>query len=93
MKLILASASPRRAEILTAAGIRFEIHPAQIDESPVSGESHKQMVERLAQWKAETVARELPREENAIVLGADTVVVLDGQALGKPGRRKRGSIS
>ncbi len=84
MKLILASASPRRAEILTAAGIRFEIHSARIDESPVPGKTPKHMVERLANAKAEYVARELPHERDAVILGADTVVVLDGQILGKP---------
>jgi septum formation protein len=84
MKLILASASPRRAEILTKAGIQFEIYPAQIDESAVPGETPEQLVERLATAKADSARRELRHEKEAIVLGADTVVVLDGQVLGKP---------
>jgi septum formation protein len=84
MRLVLASASPRRAEILAAAGIQFEICPAQVDESPVSGEAPKQLVERLAKAKAESVARELANEKDVIILGADTTVVLDGQILGKP---------
>jgi septum formation protein len=84
MKLILASASPRRAEILAAAGIQFAVHPAHVDESPVSGETPTQMVERLARVKAELVAQTLAHEKNAIILGADTTVVLDGQILAKP---------
>ncbi len=84
MKLVLASASPRRAEILTAAGIRFEIHPALVDESPIPGETPKQLAERLAHAKAEAVAREFSRDKDVIVLGADTVVALDDVSLGKP---------
>jgi septum formation protein len=84
IKLILASASPRRAEVLTAAGIRFEIHPAHVDESPVPGETPIQLAERLAIAKAEAVAREFSNDKDVIVLGADTVVVLDAENLGKP---------
>jgi septum formation protein len=84
MKLILASASPRRAEILAAAGIRFEIQPAEVDESPVSGESPIQLAERLASAKAEAVAPIFVHDKDAFILGADTVVSLDADSLGKP---------
>jgi septum formation protein len=84
MKLILGSASPRRAEILTAAGIRFKIHPAQTDESAVAGETPQQLAERLASAKAECVARDFSHDKDAFILGADTVVALDGESLGKP---------
>ncbi len=85
IKLILASASPRRAEILAAAGIPFKIRAAQIDESSLAlGDAPEQMVERLARAKAEDVAREIGSSEPLIILGADTVVVLDDEFLGKP---------
>lgn len=84
MKLILASASPRRAEILAAAGISFEIRATNIDEARRPGESPEIMAERLASAKAEAVALKLDASETAIVLGADTVVVADAQVLGKP---------
>jgi septum formation protein len=84
MKLILASASPRRAEILAAAGIQFEVHPAYVDESSLSGETPTQMVQRLARVKAEFIPRQHAHEKVAVILGADTTVVLDGQILGKP---------
>jgi septum formation protein len=79
--LVLASASPRRQELLRNAGIPFEVQPADIPEDPLPGEPAKACAERLARGKALTVARRRPDE---IVLGADTVVVVDGQLLGKP---------
>jgi len=86
MRLILASASARRAEILRAAGIPFETMPTDIDESRRPGESVEDMVLRLAETKARTcAARSNTLSEPAIVIGADTVVDLDGEALGKPG--------
>jgi septum formation protein len=85
MKLILASASPRRAEILSAAGIPFEVRASTIDESRLRGESADEMVERLARAKAEAVAREVLPYDSIIILGADTVVVADDEILGKPG--------
>jgi septum formation protein len=86
MKLILASASARRAEILRAAQIPFETMPTDIDESRCPGESVEAMVLRLAEAKARTgAARSDARSEPAVVIGADTVVDLDGEALGKPG--------
>ncbi|HXQ97266.1 MAG TPA: Maf family protein, partial [Candidatus Limnocylindrales bacterium] len=84
MRLILASASPRRAEILAAAGIPFETRTTNIDEERRPGESPEIMAERLAGAKAEAVALKLDVSETAIVLGADTVVVADAQVLGKP---------
>jgi septum formation protein len=79
--LILASASPRRAQLLKAAGIRFETRAADVDESPLSGELPDAYVQRLAREKAEAVARTVP---GRLVLGADTTVVVDRHILGKP---------
>src|ERR1700681_888420 len=79
--LVLASASPRRHELLRSAGITFEVQPAHIPEDPLPGEAAKDCAERLAREKALAVAGQRPHD---IVLGADTVVVVDGQLLGKP---------
>jgi septum formation protein len=83
--LVLASASPRRQELLRSAGITFEVQPADIPEDPLPGEAAKEYAERLAREKALAVARQRPHD---CVLGADTVVVIggqhDGQLLGKP---------
>jgi len=85
MKLILASASARRAEILQNAGISFEALSTNVDESPWRGESVEAMVLRLAEAKARAaVGSVCSLQETAIVIGADTVVDLDGGALGKP---------
>lgn len=79
--LILASASPRRRELLTAAGLSFTTCPVDIDESFRQGETPEAHVERLARQKAEAA---LERHAEAVVLGADTVVVISGRVLGKP---------
>jgi septum formation protein len=79
--LILASRSPRRAQILRAAGYRFTVRAPRIEESLRSGESCADAAERLAVEKAMDVAG---RCRGARVLGADTIVVVDGVALGKP---------
>lgn len=79
--LVLASSSPRRAEILRATGWPFEIVAANIDESAREGEGAVEYVERLACEKAEAVAE---GRRSGLVLGADTVVVVGGQVLGKP---------
>jgi septum formation protein len=79
--LVLASASPRRQELLRNAGIPFEVQPAYIAEDPLPGEAAKVYAERLAREKALSVAGQRPHD---CVLGADTVVVVDGQILGKP---------
>jgi septum formation protein len=89
VKLILASGSPRRAEILAAAGIPFEAHRATIDESRLPNESPDVMVERLALAKARSAAGALQIAQQAVVLGADTVVVIDDEVLGKPGTPQR----
>ncbi len=80
-KIVLASASPRRVEILTSVGWPFDKVPADIDESEVEGETSAEYVARLAEEKALAVARQRPNE---IVLGADTTVVIDDGILGKP---------
>jgi septum formation protein len=79
--LVLASASPRRQELLRNAGIAFEVQPADVPEDPLPREAAKDCAERLARDKALAVAHHRP---NDCVLGADTVVVIDGQILGKP---------
>jgi septum formation protein len=80
-KLILASGSPRRAEILTSVGWEFTKDSADIDETELANESPEDYVQRLAREKAETVAQ---KYADAIVLGADTTVVIDEQIIGKP---------
>jgi septum formation protein len=79
--LVLASASPRRAELLRAAGFRFVIHAADVDESLIDGETPEAYVARLAATKLET-ARQVHPE--AILIAADTAVVVGGSVLGKP---------
>src|SRR6185369_10066861 len=80
-KLVLASGSPRRAEILTSVGWEFEKHVADINEDMRKGESPRDYVVRLALEKADAVAQLYPGEW---VLGADTTVVIDEGILGKP---------
>ena len=80
-KLILASASPRRAEILTSVGWEFTKDSADIDETELPNESPEDYVQRLALEKAEAVAQ---KYTDAIVLGADTTVLIDHQIIGKP---------
>jgi septum formation protein len=85
-KLILASASPRRRELLAQAGYRFAVLPSAVVESRQAGEDAIRFATRLAREKAEEVfARSKAEgEEPVIVLGADTVVVCDGEVMGKP---------
>lgn len=80
-KIILASASPRRSELLESAGIRFDVVPGHIDETPLPGEEPKAHVLRLAAEKAREVAR---REVARFFIGADTIVVCDHEIMGKP---------
>jgi septum formation protein len=85
--LVLASASPRRRELLAQAGFAFSVRPAQIPEDPRPGEDPIAYVTRLAREKAEAVFREVSSEKSAppqVVLGADTTVTLDNHILGKP---------
>lgn len=81
MTLILASASPRRADLLRAAGFQFDVRPADVDERVQPGETAASYVARLAAEKAGAVAARAP---GWVVLGADTSVVVDGDILGKP---------
>ncbi len=81
-RIVLASKSPRRAEILRAVGWDFEAVASNVDETRRESEDAVSYVKRLAQAKAETVAREISGD--ALVLGADTVVVIDGEILGQP---------
>ena len=80
--LILASQSPRRAELLRNAGISFEVRPAEVDERSRAGEPPLEYVQRLAREKALAVLATAPA--GAHVLGADTTVAVDGESLGKP---------
>jgi len=82
MKLILASSSPRRAEILRDAGLSFSVLSSAVDETLIPGETPQQHVQRLADAKSDLAAARAVGP--AIILAADTVVVLDGQILGKP---------
>ncbi len=80
-RIVLASGSPRRRQILTALGVDFDVRPADIDESVHPGEAPLDYVRRLAAGKARTVATEIP---DRLVVAADTTVVIDGEILGKP---------
>jgi septum formation protein len=79
--LVLASASPRRKELLRNAGIAFEVEPANIPEEALPGENARPYAERLAREKALAISQKHP---NYAILGADTIVVVDNQILGKP---------
>jgi len=78
-RVILASQSPRRRELLTLVGITHEVMPANVDETYLPGEAPAAHAERLARAKASTIA--IP---DAVVIGSDTIVVVDGDVLGKP---------
>ena len=79
--LVLASASPRRQDLLRSAGFSFTVQAAHIDEAPLAEESPRDCAERLAREKALAVSRTRPDD---VVLGADTIVVVEGAILGKP---------
>src|SRR5277367_4367932 len=79
--LVLASASPRRQELLRNAAISFVVQPANINETPLAAEPPRECAERLAREKAFAVFQSRPRDW---VLGADTIVVVDNMILGKP---------
>jgi nucleoside triphosphate pyrophosphatase len=86
MKLILASSSPRRAEILRDVRISFEVRGTNIDEAARPDETAYAMVARLAESKARAAAAQInSRDRKCIVIGADTAVELDGRIFGKPG--------
>ena len=80
-RILLASQSPRRRELLTLIGIPHEVRPADIDERYLAGELPAAHAERLALGKAAVIAR---GEPDAVVIGSDTIVVVDGDVLGKP---------
>jgi septum formation protein len=81
LRVILASQSPRRRELLTLVGITHEVRPADIDEVYLPGEVPSEHAERLARGKCAVIAE---RERDALVIGSDTIVVVDGEVLGKP---------
>lgn len=81
--LVLASASPRRRELLAGAGFAVIVHAAEVDETPHPGEEARAYVLRLAEAKARAAASGAPRPDLPL-LAADTTVVLDGELLGKP---------
>jgi septum formation protein len=80
--LVLASASPRRVELLRAAGIQVEVRPADVDESRCESEAPETYVRRLAFAKADAIVR---GGESRAILGADTIVLINDEVLGKPG--------
>lgn len=82
--LFLASASPRRRELLAQIGVDFNLLNAPVDETPLPGEPPAAYVERLALAKARAGLATLPAGQPAVVMGADTAVILDGRILGKP---------
>jgi septum formation protein len=79
VRVVLASQSPRRRDLLTLIGIPHEVRPADIDERHVDGETPRAYSERLARTKAEAIAA-----PDAVTIGSDTIVVVDGDILGKP---------
>lgn len=79
VRVILASQSPRRRQLLSLVGITHDVRPADIDETYLPGELPAAHAERLARTKASTI-----RERDAVVIGSDTIVVVDGDVLGKP---------
>src|SRR5258705_12868018 len=84
MKLILASSSSRRAELLRDAGIAFEVCAPRVDEARHPDETAEKMVARLAEAKARAAAESAGEKNPAIIIGADTAVELDGEIFGKP---------
>ena len=80
-RVILASQSPRRRDLLTLVGITHDVQPADIDETYLAGEKPAPHAERLARGKCAVIAQ---REPEALVIGSDTIVVVDGDVLGKP---------
>ena len=81
VRLVLASASPRRRQLLASLGLPFDVVAPDVDESPLAGESAERLAIRLAASKVAAVAADRP---DAVVLGADTVVAQAGESLGKP---------
>ena len=84
-RVVLASSSPRRRELLSLIGIAHAVSPAELDEAVLPGEAPAPHAERLARAKAAAVAERFGDDPGIIVIGADTIVVVDGDILGKPG--------
>lgn len=85
-RLVLASVSPYRRDLLDRLGVEFETAASNVDETPTSGEDPERLVRRLARAKAEAVAA---RFEPAVIIGSDQVAVCEGKIVGKPGDRER----
>ena len=84
-KIILASKSPRRQELLTQIGIPYEVVVSKVDEKSIGNMPPDQLVQAIAKIKAEAVVKDLPvKQADFLVIGADTIVVLDNKILGKP---------
>ena len=90
LQIYLASASPRRRELLRQIGVSYRLLPVAVDETPLPEEIPAAYVARLAQAKAQTGLQILGRRKPYPVLGADTAVVIDGIILGKPNHRQEG---
>ncbi len=88
MKIILASKSPRRREILSGLGVKFECEPADIDESFEAGTDPKTAVEQISKKKARHIAQKY-KGENVLIISADTVVCFEGEIFGKPESKER----
>lgn len=88
-QIILASASPRRAELLAQIGVAFQVVPADIDETPLGGESAIDYVQRMAKEKVMAIASLF---SDCIVLAADTSVIVDGEIWGKPLSRQHAKV-
>jgi 7-methyl-GTP pyrophosphatase len=86
MKLILASTSPYRRELLARLGVPFEVAAPDVDETPLPGESPDDTAQRLSVAKTRAVAQRFP---DALIIGSDQVALLEGEQLGKPGRHEK----
>ena len=87
-KLVLASASPRRKLLMEKLGFEFEVIPSNIDESVVNGSEPELYVKKLAELKAFSIAES---QNNSLVIGSDTIVVIDGEILNKPNDKEHAS--
>jgi len=86
--IILASASPRRRELMSQVGIKFDVIPSNVDEEPLDGETPEEHVLRLAAEKARDVAGRMDGAGERWVIGSDTIVVADSEIMGKPADRR-----
>jgi septum formation protein len=91
LPVILASASPRRLDLLKRIGVQVQVIPPQVDETPEPEELPDDLVRRLASSKALAVAGQVPKNQDCLVLAADTVVVQENSILGKPSDREEAS--